>query len=605
MESTDAADGARLDRLLLRQWEREPDLPALIHGDVVVTAGELEERVLALAAELRDRGVIDGDRVAVYQPRSIEFVVSVLAVVFAGAAHVAFDVADPPERTRHEIEDCAPRLVITDPHGAARLDPPVPVLSLDGRPLPPPRTSRSPTDGAPEAPAVVLFTSGSTGRPKASVISHAAVASRMRAFQSGHPMGPGDRVLHHTTCTFDLYLAELYWPLLVGAAVVIAEPGRQRDAAHLAQLIRDAHVTTLCCVPSLLELFLLDRDDDERYDGLKYVIAGGEALTPDLVRRFHARSTASLTNIYGPSECTVFATAWTCPRDPDPELVLIGPPIPDTTVHLLDENRRPVPDGQPGEIYIGGVGVADGYLGRPELTAQRFVTGVPGAEGRLYRTGDLARRHADGALEFLGRIDHQVKIRGVRVETGEIEATALRCPGVRQAAVVAAGDGGDKRLYAYVVPERDADRAVLPDRVRDRLGEWLPQAMLPSAVTVLDALPLTQNGKLDRRLLSERALAERPAPPTPLPVATDLSTPESMEDLVSGIWRAVLGVTRLAPDEDFFDIGGDSFRAVQVMGAVRDALGRKVPLDVLLRRPTVQTFSAGLLALTQNEEPSR
>lgn len=604
MEATETAAERRLDLLLLRQWEREPDLPALISGDSVVTAGELRGRVLALAAALRDQGVVDGDRVAVYQPRSIEFVVSVLAVVFAGAAHVAFDVGDPPERTRHEIEDCTARLVVTTQESAARLDPPAPVLLVDGH-RQPARDRIARPDTTPDAPAVVLFTSGSTGRPKASVISHAAVASRMAAFQSGHPIGPGDRVLHHTTCTFDLHLAELYWPLLVGAAVVIAEPGRQRDAAHLARLIRSTHVTTFCCVPSLLELFLLDRDGAERYDGLKYVIAGGEALSADLVRRFHARSTASLTNIYGPSECTVFATAWTCPRDPDPELVLIGPPIPDTTVHLLDENRRPVPDGQPGEVYIGGVGVADGYLGRPELTAERFVTGVPGTEGRLYRTGDLARRHADGALEFLGRIDHQVKIRGVRVETGEIEATALRCPGVRQAAVVAAGDGSDKRLYAYVVPEPDADRAALPDELRDRLGEWLPQAMLPSAIAVLDALPLTLNGKLDRRLLSERALAERPAQPTPLPAATDLSTADRMEDLVSGIWQAVLGVPRLARDEDFFDIGGDSFRAVQVMGAVQDALGRKVPLDVLLRQPTVQMFSAGLLALTQNEESSR
>ncbi len=604
MEATETAAERRLDLLLLRQWEREPDLPALISGDSVVTAGELRSRVLALAAALRDQGVVDGDRVAVYQSRSIEFVVSVLAVVFAGAAHVAFDVGDPPERTRHEIEDCTARLVVTTQEWAARLDPPAPVLLVDGHRRPA-RDRLARPDTTPDAPAVVLFTSGSTGRPKASVISHAAVASRMAAFQSGHPIGPGDRVLHHTTCTFDLYLAELYWPLLVGAAVVIAEPGRQRDAAHLARLIRSTDVTTFCCVPSLLELFLLDRDGAERYDGLKYVIAGGEALSADLVRRFHARSTASLTNIYGPSECTVFATAWTCPRDPDPELVLIGPPIPDTTVHLLDENRRPILDGQPGEVYIGGVGVADGYLGRPELTAERFVTGVPGTEGRLYRTGDLARRHADGALEFLGRIDHQVKIRGVRVETGEIEATALRCPGVRQAAVVAAGDGSDKRLYAYVVPEPDADRAALPDELRDRLGEWLPQAMLPSAVAVLDALPLTQNGKLDRRLLSERALAERPAPPTPLPAATDLSTADRMEDLVSGIWQAVLGVPRLARDEDFFDIGGDSFRAVQVMGAVQDALGRKVPLDVLLRQPTVQMFSAGLLALTKNEESSR
>ncbi|WP_394437393.1 non-ribosomal peptide synthetase [Streptomyces sp. SGAir0957] len=598
MEATETAVQRRLDLLLLRQWESRPELTALVRGDDVVTAGELRDRVLALAEDLRAHGVRDGDLVAVYQPRSVEFVVSLLAVVCAGAAHVAFDVGDPPERTRHAIDDCTPRLVVTTREGAARLTPSVPVLLTDdgaARPVP---ERFTPAAVTPASPAVVLFTSGSTGRPKASVISHAALASRMAAFQSGHPMGPGDRVLHHTACTFDLHLAELYWPLLTGAAVVIAEPGRQRDAAHLARLIRDTGVTTFCCVPSLLELFLLARGDDERYDGLKYVIAGGEALSPDLVRRFHARSTASLTNIYGPSECTVFATAWTCPRDPDPDLVLIGPPVPETTLHLLDEDRAPVPDGAPGEVYIGGIGVADGYLGRPELTAERFVTDVPGAEGRFYRTGDLARRHPDGALEFLGRIDHQVKIRGVRVETGEVESTALRCPGVRQAAVVAAGDGSDKRLYAFVVPEPDTDPAALPDQVRERLRGWLPQTMLPSAVLVLDTLPLTRNGKLDRASLSRRALAERPAKAAPRPAAEDLTTPARMEDLVSGIWREVLGLARLGRDEDFFDIGGDSFRAVQVMGAVQDALGRKVPLDVLLRQPTVETFSAGLLELT-------
>ncbi|MDQ0951564.1 amino acid adenylation domain-containing protein [Streptomyces phaeochromogenes] len=456
----------RLDALLLERWERDPALPAIVSGDTVVTVGELRERVLRTAAALRAHGVRAGDRVVIHHERSVEFVVAVLGAMFAGAAHAALGVDDPPRRILRAVQDCEPRAVLTDSALRDRFSD-VPglsdlvVLTDEECATYPPTPEPVRGNVSADDPVAVIYTSGSTGRPKASLISHRALVSRITALQTTHRMDERDRMMHHTVCTFDMYLGELYWPLLAGATVVVAAPGRHRDADHLAALIRDQGITTVYFGVSQLELFLLTRDPAERYDGLRQVLTGGEPLGPDLVKRFHSRSTASLTNIYGPSECTIYSTAWLCPRDPDLDTVLIGPAIQDTELWILDQNGAPVPDGEPGELYIGGAGVALGYLNRPELTAERFLGAerFPDApavspDSRLYRSGDLVRARSDGALEFLGRADRQVKIRGIRIEPGEIEETAKRCTGVRQAAVVAHGSGAEKHLAAFVVPEK-------------------------------------------------------------------------------------------------------------------------------------------------------
>ncbi|MEU8589395.1 non-ribosomal peptide synthetase [Streptomyces sp. NPDC048664] len=600
MRATPADPAHRIDALLLERWDRDPALVALRCGETVLTMGELKDRVLRTAAALRARGVGAGDRVVVYREQSVEFLVALLGVVFAGAAHAALDVEEPPRRTLRTVDDCAPKAVLTSSALRDRfsdLRPGVAVLTDED-------CARHDHDhdhghgaevaaGSADDPAVVIHTSGSTGRPKASLISHRALVSRLLSLQSTHRMDEHDRMIHHTACGFDMFLVETYWPMLAGATVVLPERGRRRDVDHLAALIRDHRVTTFSCAVSLLDLFLLAGDPAERYDGLRQVLTGGEQLGPDLVARFHARSSASLTNLYGPSECTIYCTAWVCPRDPDPDTVLIGSAVEDTELWVLDESGSPVPEGEPGELWIGGAGLALGYLNRPELTAERFVRSPavrPG--GRLYRSGDLVRARPGGNLEFLGRADHQVKIRGVRVELGEIEVTASRVPGVRRAVVVAHGAGRDRQLAAYLVAEPGTRPQELVSTVREALRAWLPRSLVPTAIEVADALPLTEGGKLDRRLLEDWAAKRAAEPAVERPERA--AGPADLDGVVAQVWREVLAVPAVAAADDFFDLGGTSFHVLRVVEELRARLGLRIPLAALLLEPTAAAFAAEL-----------
>ncbi len=588
-------DRRRLDTLLLSRWDADPAHPAVVDGDRVLTAGELRDRTVRVASLLRGRGVRPGDRVAVYLERSADFVIGVTGVVLAGAAQVAFDVNDPVARTLDMLADCEPRLLVTTPELRSRFpaDLGVEVVTVAECAATEPAEPFEPAADLDEQPAVVIYTSGSTGRPKASLIPHRAVTTRLRALQRSHGLGPSDRMLHHTACSFDMFLIEVYWPLITGTTVVIAAPGRQRDADYLAETIRSAEISVFYCVVSLLELFLLARGPEERFDGLRRVLTGGESLAPELVRRFHAQSTAPLTNLYGPSECTIYCTAWVPPRDPDLDTVYIGPAIEDTTLWILDEDGKPVPDGEPGELYIGGAGLALGYLNRPELTAERFVPDHLGdGTGPLYRSGDLVRTHPVGGLEFLGRVDLQVKIRGYRIELGEIESAALRVPGVRQAAAVAHGRGSDARLVGFLVLEADAVPEAVTAAVRRALRDALPSYMVPASFATLAAMPLTANGKLDRALLTEQAGEVLPA--TTAAVEARPPAGDDLAAVVTGVWCEVLGVPAIGPDDDFFDIGGDSFKVVRAVRKLEALLGVEVPMDLAFDEPTVTGFTAAL-----------
>ncbi|WUH88890.1 non-ribosomal peptide synthetase [Streptomyces sp. NBC_00433] len=584
----------RLDLLLADRLLRDPGRPALVEGSRTWTAGEVHQRAGSVARALRAHGVLPGDRVAVRMERSAESVIGLLAVVLAGAAHVAVDVNDPVERVVFMLEDCRPRVLLTraDQLGPLGGVPGVEALTFEeaereGASLP--DAPRPAGADAADEPAIAIYTSGSTGRPKASLVSHRAITARLASLQGSHPLGEDDRMVHHTAYSFDMFLIEVYWPLLNGCAVVIAEPGRHRDGDYLGELIRHHRVTTFYCVVSLLELFLLAQPPDRLFPALRQVLTGGEPLSPALVRAFHRQVTATLTNLYGPSECTVYCTAWRCPPDPGLETVLIGRAIEETPLWILDEAGDPVPQGEPGELYIGGAGVALGYLNRPELTQERFLPDrLGGSGGRLYRSGDLVRELPEGELEFLGRLDDQVKVRGVRIELGEIEATAQRSAAVRQAAVVAQGTGNAAQLVAFVVPAdgASADPVEFAARLRAELGATLPASMVP-AVSLVGELPLTKNGKLDRRALSERAGSVLPA------TSAGREPPAgALETTVADIWSRVLEVPAVGRPDDFFDVGGTSLKVIQVVRGLQERLGIEVPVRLLFHQPTLAGFSS-------------
>jgi len=442
--------------------------------------------------------------------------------------------------------------------------------------------SSGPMDGG-EGLAYVIYTSGSTGVPKGAMLHHRGLRNRLLWGQETFRLGPDDAVLQKTPLTFDVSVWELFWPLAAGACLVLARPGGHRDPRYLVDLIARERVTVTHFVPSMLRVFLEDPalDSPEACRSLRLVITSGEALTPDLARRFFARIRASrggaeLYNLYGPTEASIEVTAWPCDRSAISEPIPIGLPIANTRIHLLGPDRRPVPLGAPGELHIGGVPVARGYLGRPDLTAERFVPdpfrGYPG--GRLYRTGDLVRQLPDGSLDFLGRLDNQVKVRGYRIELGEIEAALSALPGVREAVVVVKSD---LRLVAYVTGE--VDTAALRQALRDKL----PDFMLPSAIVALPALPLTPSGKVDRKALPEPAGG--PAPGFVAPRT-------AVEEVLAEIWAELLGIAHIGVHDNFFERGGHSLLAVLLMARIEKRLGTTLPLAALFSAPTLEALTA-------------
>jgi amino acid adenylation domain-containing protein len=453
-----------------------------------------------------------------------------------------------------------------------------------------------------DTPSYTIYTSGSTGKPKASLTPHRALVSRLRWLQRRYGLTPDDRVLYKTACGFDVSVAELYWPLSVGAQLVVAAPGGQRDPDYLAEAVLRRGVTVLHFVPSLLELFLSGRPSTETYPGLRLLLAGGEALAPELVRRFYQRTPATLHNLYGPSECAIYTTAWECPRDPDLELVLIGHAVDDTELRVLDEHGRPVPQGTVGELFIGGVGLAREYLNRPELTAERFVPDHRGAAGaRLYRSGDLVRQLPDGALEYLGRLDTQLKIRGNRVEPEEVRNTLLSLPGVAQAAVVPWQRDGSTELAGFFVPA--AEPSPSAEQLRERLRAHLPGYMVPALLRPIDILPLTPNGKLDRDALGALATVVPATPADPASSADHGEQLSEVEQVIAEIWHELLGGPALGLTDDFFDLGGTSIQAVKATQRLSRRLGVAVPMQVMYEESTLCYYAEEVEALTADAAP--
>ncbi|QYC40289.1 A50926 NRPS, modules 4-5-6 [Nonomuraea coxensis DSM 45129] len=550
-----ASDGAPCDlalELFDRQVERGRDRVAVVEGERAVPFGELAGHAERLAGYLSGRGVRRGDRVAVVMRRSPDLIATLLAVWKAGAAFVPIDPAYPAERVTFMLADAEPAAVVSERACRHLLDGGPDPIVLDD-----PETRRAVAEHArlsagarADDLAYVMYTSGSTGRPKGVAVSHGNVAAL--AGEPGWGMGPEDAVLMHASHAFDISLFELWVPLLSGARVVLAEPGAvdgEALAGHVAAGVTSAHLTAGT-------FRVLAEESPESIAGLREVLTGGDKVPLAAVERVRrACPDVRVRHLYGPTEATLCATWWLLrPGEPAGPVLPIGRPLAGRRVYVLDAFLRPVPPGVTGELYVAGSGVAQGYLGRPAMTAERFVADPFVPAERMYRTGDLAYWTDQGALAFAGRADDQVKIRGYRVEPGEIEAVLAGLPDVGQAVVSAR----EERLIGYVVAE--AGRDLDPARLRDQLAATLPEFMVPAAVLVLDELPLTGNGKVDRRALPEPDFASE---------AVDREPATEAERTMCDVFAEVLGVERVGAGDSFFALGGDSISSMQVAARAR------------------------------------
>jgi amino acid adenylation domain-containing protein/non-ribosomal peptide synthase protein (TIGR01720 family) len=538
-----------------RLAQHHPDREALRFGDQALTYRQLDQRANQLAHYLRGQGVGRESLVGVAALRSVEMVVALYAVVKAGAAYVPLDPEYPTDRLRYMLEDAGVGLVLS--HDAVIDDLPavegVQVLNLDrldvsGQPVTAPVVEIHP-----EQLAYMIYTSGSTGKPKGAGNTHAALFNRLAWMQEAYDLDATDAVLQKTPFSFDVSVWEFFWPLMVGARLVMAQPGDHRDPALLAALIDQQQITTLHFVPSMLAAFMA-QDDLSGCSSLKRIVCSGEALPADLARETLQRlPNAGLFNLYGPTEAAIDVTHWTCRNEPGAS-VPIGRPIANLQVHILDSRLNPQPIGVPGELYIGGAGLARGYHLRPGLTAERFVASPFGNGARLYRTGDLARWRADGTVEYLGRLDHQIKLRGLRVEIGEIESALLDHPAVSEAVVVARQLATGMQLVGYLVAETFDE-----EQLRTQLKQRLPDYMVPAHLVTLAKFPLSANGKLDRKALPEPQLQQR-AFEAPL---------EGVESELAELWQDLLGVAHVGRQDNFFELGGDSILSLQIVSRAK------------------------------------
>ncbi|NOZ57522.1 MAG: amino acid adenylation domain-containing protein, partial [Calditrichaeota bacterium] len=580
--------------LVARQFA---DNVAVAYEGTELSYAELDRQSNQLAHYLRRLGVGPDTPVGICVERSPQMIVGMLGVMKAGGAYVPLDPSYPTERLAYMVQDSGIQVVLTqqslvdvvrefdgDLASIVKLDSDWPqIAELPDEPI----DSGTTTENL----AYIIYTSGSTGQPKGVMLAHRGLVNLVQAQTKAFGVTPESRVLQFASFSFDASVSETFMALLRGATLVLAPQEKLMDVQQLHALLRDQKITVVTLPPSVSRLL-----PTEGLEHLQTLISAGEACTPDIVEKWAPGR--RLFNAYGPTEATVGPTLGLVESLPSwAASAPIGRPISNVQIYILDRNLRPVPTGVPGEICVGGVGLARGYRNRPDLTAEKFVPNPFAANPgeRLYRTGDLGRFLPDGRIEFLGRVDDQVKVRGYRIELGEIEGVLSQHESVGQCAVIVREDRpGDRRLVAYVVPsspELEINRAAL----REYLAERLPEYMVPSAFVVLDSLPLTPNGKVNRRALpapdystdvQERAYV---APRTP------------MEELVAGLWEELLGASRVGAGDNFFEIGGHSLLATQVVSRLRETLGVEVPIRAFFERPTVEGLARVLEDLVRQQ----
>ena len=564
--------GGDLVQLLEDAFNRHPGETAVIFEGVRWTYAELDSRTNQLAHHLRNRGVGPDVRVGVCLERSLGMVASLVAILKAGGAYVPMDPEYPRERLEFIAEDADVRVIVSESRLMGNLPTRTSadqvLLDEESAEIEQQETRRPESGVDPDNLAYVIYTSGSTGNPKGAMVSHGAICNRLLWMQAEYQLSPRDRVLQKTPFSFDVSVWEFFWTLMTGAGLVVARPRGHQDAAYLCETIGKMLITVVHFVPSMLRAFLLD--DSAGLWSLRYVMCSGEALPVELKNLCLERLPAQLHNLYGPTEAAVDVTHWRC--SPADRVVPIGRPIANIQIHILDHYFSEVPTGVHGQLYIAGTGLGRGYAGRGDLTAESFLPNPFGGPGsRLYRTGDVARRRPDGSLEFLGRKDDQVKIRGFRIELAEISSCLKLHPSVEDAVAIVREDRPNERtLVAYVVPS-GRDVAGLAEELRSFARDRLPEYMVPWHIVFLDMLPLTSNGKLDRRSLPgpqmNRGAGGLTAPSTPT------------EAVIAGVWQEVMGVSEVGVHDNFFELGGDSIRSVQII-----ALAKKRGLDISLQQ---------------------
>ncbi|PCG87621.1 non-ribosomal peptide synthetase [Streptomyces sp. WZ.A104] len=590
---TPREEGVALDTLVRRQALATPGAVAVSCGDERLTYAELLERAGRLASHLQERGVRPETVVGVCLERSVDLVVALLGVVMSGGAYLPLDAGYPAQRLATMTGDAGAAFLLTRSELLESLAGcPGERICLD--------TDAETVAAAPAVPAepaagedrlaYVIYTSGSTGRPKGVEVTHRNLANLLLAMAAETGLGPGDTLTAVTPVTFDIAGLELYAPLISGARVHVVRKEEAVDGRRLAALLDETGATVMQATPATWQLLV---EAGWRSDGSLRVLVGGEALPPALAERLVA-GPGRTWNVYGPTETTIWSTAHRL--DSGTEQVSIGRPLDNTRVYVLDERLEPVPVGIPGDLYLGGTGVARGYRGRPALTAERFIPDpfgtTPGA--RLYATGDKARLREDGTLVFLGRDDGQVKLRGFRIELGEIEARLAEHPAVRRAVALVREDRpGDKRLTGYVVAADGDGGAPGAEELREHLRRFLPDYMVPSAIVTLDAFPLNTSGKIDRRALPEPVI-ERDA-------ASYVPPRDAIELEVAHIWEDVLGVRPIGLHDRFFDLGGHSLLVLRLMAEIEKRFGQQLPMAAIFRGATVERFARMLREGYQDE----
>lgn len=586
--------GKTIRQVFEEQVEKKPDHIAVIFEDQQLTYGELNNRANALARTLRNKGVQADSIVGIMVERSLEMIIGIMGILKAGGAYLPISPEYPEDRITYMLEDSGTRILLTQKRFMNKLSFNGELIDVDDKSLYLGDGSNLGLENNSHDLAYVIYTSGSTGNPKGVMIENYSVINRINWMQNKYRLEAEDVILQKTPFTFDVSVWEIVWWFFVGASVCMLRPGGEKEPEEIIRSIEKNKITTMHFVPSMLTVFLHyieNCSDSAKLVSLKHVFASGEALNPEHANKFNkvlAGQTTKLINLYGPTEATVDVSYFDCSTGQVLKSVPIGKPIDNIKLYIVNKNNKLQPVGVAGELCIAGDGLARGYLNKAELTAEKFVENPFTPGSRMYRTGDLAKWRTDGNIEFLGRLDHQVKIRGFRIELGEIETELLKYQSVKETVVVAKeGQDGDKYLCAYIVGEGELTITEL----RDHLFHNLPDYMIPSYFVQLEKMPLSPNGKADRKAL--------PQPNTNIRTGVEYAAPRNdIEESVVKVWQAVLKVEKVSIKDNFFSLGGDSIKAIQVLSQLSQS-GLKLEMRDLFQHPTIETLSSYITVIKQ------